>query len=181
MERVVVIGNAGGGKSALSLRLAETQRLPYTDVDSILWLPGWQLAPVETYQAEHSRRIAEERWLLDGLGRRESIPSRLARATDIILIDMPLWMHFWLAAERQIRWAAGPIPHPPGGLSEAPPTRALFESIWEVDRDWMPELRSLVEGEKRRGKRVFRLTSVEDLDGFEPAFQYRPPTPVLGP
>lgn len=166
MKRVVVIGNSGGGKSALSRPLAAKLQLPYLDLDSILWLPGWQLVPAETYQSEHSRWIAQERWLLDGLGMRDSIPSRLARATGIVLVDLPLWMHFWLAAERQIRWAAGQSSHPPAGISEAPPTRGLFQTIWEVDRDWMPEIRSLVEHEERRGKRVFRLTSLDDLDGF---------------
>src|SRR6185436_5985377 len=166
MERVVVIGNSGGGKSVLSRQLAAKLGLPYTDVDTILWLPGWQLVPAETYETEHSRLIAEERWLLDGLGLRESIPARLARATGIVLIDMPLWMHYWLAAERQIRWAAGQLAHPPAGIAEAPPIHGLFKTIWENDRDLMPEVRVLVEHEESRGKRSFRLTSVEDLDGF---------------
>ncbi|HEX7183481.1 MAG TPA: adenylate kinase [Thermoanaerobaculia bacterium] len=166
MERVVVIGNSGGGKSVLSRQLAAKLQLPYIDVDSILWLPGWQIVPAEAYQSEHSRLIAQERWLIDGLGMPDSIPSRLARATDVVLIDMPLWMHFWLAAERQIRWTAGQLPHPPGGFSEPPPTHGLFKTIWEVDRDWMPEIRSLVGHEETRGKRIFRLASVEDLDGF---------------
>jgi hypothetical protein len=63
-----------------------------------------ELTPVEVYNGEHAR---EENWIIDGLGRLDSIPARLARATDIVLVDMPLWVHFWLAAERQIAWAAG--------------------------------------------------------------------------
>ncbi|MEA2561124.1 MAG: hypothetical protein QOH06_2628 [Acidobacteriota bacterium] len=165
MERVVVIGNSGGGKSTLSRQLAARFDLPCTDLDCLLWVPGWQLVPAEIYQAEHSRLIAGERWLLDGLGMHDSIASRLARATDIILIDMPLWMHYWLAAERQILWAAGRLPQPPAGIAEAPPIHGLFKAIWENDQA-MPEVRSLVGLEERRGKRVFRLTSVEDLDGF---------------
>lgn len=124
------------------------------------------MAPPAAYQAEHSRLIAQERWLLDGLGRPDSIPSRLARATDIVLIDLPLWMHFWLAAERQILWAAGQLPNPPAGISEAPPLHGLFKTTWENDRDLMPEIRALVADEERRGKRIFRLTSLEERDGF---------------
>jgi hypothetical protein len=40
-------------------------------------------------------------------------------------------MHFWLAAERQIAWSAGELEHPPAGIREMPPTKALFENIWE--------------------------------------------------
>ena len=74
-------------------------------------------------------------------------------------------MHYWLAAERQILWAAGQLPHPPAGIAEAPPIYGLFKAIWENDQA-MPEIRSLVELEEECGKYVFRLSSVEDLEGF---------------
>jgi adenylate kinase family enzyme len=115
MPRVVVIGNSGGGKSVLARRVSSQLGCPYVKIDAVLWQPGWRLAPVETYEAEHTRLISAEHWVIDGLGRRESIPQRFERATDIVLIDMPLWMHFWLAAERQIQWASGVIENPPAG------------------------------------------------------------------
>jgi hypothetical protein len=69
---------------------------------SLLWRDGGQLAPEEEYEAKHARLIAEPRWVIDGLGRLESLSERLKRASAIVLVDLPLWMHFWLAAERQI-------------------------------------------------------------------------------
>jgi adenylate kinase family enzyme len=165
--RTVVIGNSGGGKSTLARRLASASKCNHVEIDGLLWQPGWELTPLEIYNAEHARLIAEERWIIDGLGRFESIPARLARATDIVLVDMPSWVHFWLAAERQIRWSTGEIENPPAGLTQMPPTEALFRTIWEVDQNWMPEIRRLVGLEEQRGKRIFRLGSVSDLDRFE--------------
>ncbi len=165
--RAVVIGNSGGGKSMLARRLSSAWNCHHVEIDGLMWRPGWQLTPVETYNAEHARLIAEENWIIDGLGRRESIPARLARATDIVLVDMPLWMHFWLAAERQIRWSSGTIENPPAGLTKMPPTEGLFRTIWEVDQEWMPEIRGLVTLEEQRGKRIIRIGSVAELDGFE--------------
>jgi adenylate kinase family enzyme len=167
MKRTAIIGNSGGGKSTLARKLASTWKCDHVEIDGLLWQSGWQLAPVEIYNAEHARLIATENWIIDGLGRLDSIPGRLARATDIVLIDMPLWMHFWLAAERQIRWSTGAIEHPPAGLTEMPTTEALFRTIWEVDQNWMPEIRRLVALEEQCGKRIFRLGSVTDLNGFE--------------
>jgi adenylate kinase family enzyme len=166
MKRVVVIGNGGGGKSTLARRLAAQADCPCVEIDTLLWQPGWRLAPVETYNAEHARLIAQERWIIEGLGRQESIPQRLSRSTDIVLIDMPLWMHFWLAAERQLQWAAGGLESPPAGIAQMPRTEALFRTIWEVDQTWMPEIRARVSEEEKRGKRVSRLASVSDLDNF---------------
>jgi hypothetical protein len=82
------------------------------------------------------------------------------------LIDMPLGMHFWLAAERQIAWTRGALEHPPAGLSQMPPTRDLFRTIWDVERDWMPGIRALCTDAETQGKIVVRLTSVDELDAF---------------
>jgi hypothetical protein len=48
-----------------------------------------------------------------------------------------------------------------------PSTQALFRTIWEVDQNWMPEIRRLVGREEQQGKRIVRLVSVADLDGFD--------------
>ena len=167
MKRAVIIGNGGGGKSTLARRLGSAWHCPPVEIDGLLWQPGWQLTPVEIFNAGHARLIAGDNWIIDGLGRLDSIPARLARATDIVLVDMPLWIHFWLAAERQIRWSTGQIADPPAGLAAMPPTEAVFRTIWEVDQTWMPEIRRLVALEEQRGKRVFRLDSIADLDGFD--------------
>ncbi len=59
MERVVVIGNSGGGKSMLARHLANRLDLPYVEIDALLWRPGWQLAPPEEYAAAHAQQLAE--------------------------------------------------------------------------------------------------------------------------
>jgi adenylate kinase family enzyme len=164
VARIVVIGNAAGGKSTLARRLARQRELPHVEVDRLLWQPGWKLAPETDYAREHARAVACEKWLIDGLGRQDSIAERLTRATEIILIDMPLWMHFWLAAERQHAW--GKLEHPPAGVADVPPTRELFRTMWEVDRSWLPEIRSMCAEAELAGKPVIRLGSVEEIDAY---------------
>jgi hypothetical protein len=167
--RIVVIGNSGGGKSMLARRVAGALRLPCIEIDAVLWLPGWKLAAAEAYDREHARLIAQDRWIIEGLGTRGSVPQRLQRATHIVLIDMPLWMHFWLAAERHVEWVAGRLEHPPAGSTQPAPLKGLFRTTAEVDRDWMPEIRRLVDDEERRGKRVFRLATLEETNSFAPS------------
>jgi hypothetical protein len=164
MERIAVIGNAGGGKSTLARALSTRNGLPYVEIDTLLWRDGWQPAPEEEYEAEHARLIAEPRWVIDGLGRLESLAARLARANAIVLVDLPLWMHFWLAAERQIAWTKGEVAHPPAGAKKMPPTEDLFCTIFEVDRDWMPEMRRLAAAAEAGGTRVERVRDVAALD-----------------
>lgn len=40
MERIVVFGNSGSGKSTISKRLSDSQGLPHMDLDSIAWEMG---------------------------------------------------------------------------------------------------------------------------------------------
>jgi adenylate kinase family enzyme len=166
MQRVAIIGNSGGGKSTLARKMAGRFDLPHVEIDRYLWQPSWQRVADEVFEAEHARLIAEECWILDGLGRFASIPDRLARATQIVLIDMPLWTHFSFAAERHAAWRAGTLEHPPAGIDEAPSLQALFKTMWDIDREWVPEIRRWVDDEAAKGKFVFTLGSIEELDEF---------------
>jgi adenylate kinase family enzyme len=166
VARIVVIGNAAGGKSTLARHLAGRRELALIEVDRLLWQPGWQLTPEADYARGHAELIARDRWVIEGLGRRDSIAERLARATEIVLIDMPLWMHFALAAERQTAWAQGRLDDPPAGSAQMPPTRELFRTMWEVDQAWLPDIRSMCAEAELEGKAVTRLASVDEIDAF---------------
>ncbi|HBF32398.1 adenylate kinase [Rhizobium sp.] len=169
MARIVILGNAGGGKSTLARKLSAKRGLQHIEIDRFLWEEGWVLTPSDVYAVKHERAISEDAWVLDGLGSMDSIPARVARATEIILIDMPLWMHFWLAADRQMEWMSGTLEHAPGGMCAMPPTRELFRTIRDVDQGWMPTIREICADAKARGKSFVQLCSVDDLNAFTKA------------
>jgi hypothetical protein len=79
---------------------------------------------------------------------------------------MPLWIHFWLAAERHISWTNGKLEHPPGGISAIPPMQAVFRTMWEVEQVWMPEVRTLCANAEASGTAVTRIVSLEELNTF---------------
>jgi adenylate kinase family enzyme len=166
MTRVAIVGNAGGGKSTLGRRLATLHQLPFFSVDQIQWLPGWAPAP-ERLVAERLDQIASmERWIVDGWGPWPTLERRLVAADTIIFVDLPLWVHFWLAAERQIAAARGEdrIDHIEG-CNQLDVTKRLFETIWRVHHDLKPRLEGLLDRSKR-GKDYRHITSVEDLDAL---------------
>src|SRR3954471_15053371 len=115
MARIIIIGNAGGGKSVLARKIAAKRDLPYREIDTIVWRPGWEAFPQAEYEAAHAKLIAEENWVLDGLGWTETLPARFGRATEIILIDMPLWMHFLAGGGAAVPMGAGQAREPGRG------------------------------------------------------------------
>lgn len=52
-----------------------------------------------------------------------------------------------------------------------PDIDALFETIWIVDRDWMPKIRDVVSAEERAHKPVRRIVSIDDLMRYSSVLQ----------
>jgi len=132
---------------------------------------GWKLSPADVYLKQHAELISS-----DGLGSSTALankrPFRIAspEATEIILIDMPLWIHFWLAAERQIAWASGKLEHTPGRISTIPPTDALFPNHMGGRADLDAGGESAVHqcrGERKRLSRASRAW--KKLNAFTPS------------
>jgi adenylate kinase family enzyme len=103
-------------------------------------------------------------WIIDGWGSWSCIERRLALSDTIIFVDLPLWMHFWFAAERQILIARGGkrVGHIEG-CDDTGVTKHLFELIWKVNEIHRPRLISLLE--KRPTLAAYH--HVTDLAGLE--------------
>lgn len=86
LERVVVIGTTGAGKSTFGARLAYILDIPHIELDALFWGPRW--TPVERRRFERAVRqaVAGERWLVDGnYSRIQNLV--WSRATHIIWLD----------------------------------------------------------------------------------------------
>lgn len=55
MQKVAVFGNAGGGKSTLSKRLAQFTGLPLIALDLLKYTPGGEEVPHAEYKAAHDQ------------------------------------------------------------------------------------------------------------------------------
>ena len=89
MQRVLVIGPCGAGKSTLAIELAEKLSLPVFHMDQLNWQSGW----VESSKVEIRKRlaviVAADRWLIDGTYG-GTLPERLDRADTVIYLDYPI-------------------------------------------------------------------------------------------
>ncbi len=166
VKRVAIVGNAGGGKSTLGKRLADQHGLPFFSVDQIQWLPGWVQADESVVTRKLDEVATTEHWIIDGWGPWPSLERRLAAADTIIFVDLPLWMHFWLAAERQISAARGEDRSDPlEGCDQLAVTRSLFELIWRVDQDLKPRLQAML-ARRPVVTAYHHVTTIAELDGY---------------
>ena len=68
MKKVAVFGNAGGGKSTLSQRLADMTGLPWVPLDSLQYRPGGSEVPHDEFKAAHDALLQQDQWIVDGFG-----------------------------------------------------------------------------------------------------------------
>lgn len=86
MERIVIIGCGGAGKSTLAREMGEKLGIPVVHLDKLWWRPGWVSISREEFDILHREAISEEQWILDGNFDR-TIPERLARCDTAIYLD----------------------------------------------------------------------------------------------
>lgn len=165
MTRVAVIGNAGGGKSTLCRELSCARQLPYFPVGKMQWRPGWKPVPPDEFAVAHSALLARQSWIIDGFAPWQEVERRLDLADTIVLVDHPLWHHYWWATKRQIASVFRSRPDGPEGCPMWWVTLQLYRMMWRVHRDLRPTLPSAIE-RRRQTKQIFHLRSPRELAKF---------------
>ena len=88
MQRVLVIGSPGSGKSTFATELAKRTGLPLIHLDQQYWNPGWVETPKDQWRARVAEMIAGDEWIIDG-NYSGSLELRLTRADTVIELNVP--------------------------------------------------------------------------------------------
>ena len=89
MQRILVIGPCGAGKSTLATELARRLDMPVYHMDRLNWQPGWVESSPERLQANIADAVADDRWVIDG-NYGGSLAPRLERADTVVYLDFPI-------------------------------------------------------------------------------------------
>lgn len=102
MERVVVVGTTGSGKSTLGLQLAQKFNYPYIEMDALHWGANWTPVPDECFRERMMQATDEPCWVAAGNYRkvRDIVWSR---ADTLIWLDYPLYLNLWRLFKRSIQ------------------------------------------------------------------------------
>ena len=86
MERVMIIGCGGAGKSTLARQLGEKTGLPVVHLDKLFWHPGWVESTKDEIDGKIMAAMAEPCWIIDGNYNR-TLPKRLEYCDTVIYLD----------------------------------------------------------------------------------------------
>ncbi|HYF01959.1 MAG TPA: hypothetical protein VEC36_01175 [Patescibacteria group bacterium] len=165
MQRIIIIGNAGGGKTTLARALAEKLRLPLYMLDTVQWQPGMKLTPLDELEKVLNGWTDEEKWIIEGFGPMELMPLRFKRADTIIYLDLPLMQHLLWVLKRQAQFAFKKRPELPPDSPTLPMTWDIVKALFKIHYKLRPQLLKMLE-EERTFKKVVRIRSKGELAEF---------------
>lgn len=170
MNKVAVFGNAGGGKSTLSKRLATITGLPLIALDLIKYKPGGEEVSPETYKAAHTNILQQDQWIIDGYGSWDTLWERLEVADTLIYLDMPVLLHYWWVTKRFVTsfWvapASWPTDSPrlQGALNSYRTVKLCHEKLTPKYRDYVTRAKAT--------KQVYHLQPPRAVAVFYPMLE----------
>ena len=102
MERIMIIGCPGSGKTTLALALKEKLGLPVVHLDQLWWTGNWENVTREEFDSRLATAVNLDQWIIDGNFSR-TIEMRLQRCDTIIYLDFDRWACLWGVICRVIR------------------------------------------------------------------------------
>lgn len=163
MERILIIGSAGAGKSTLARQLGEALSLPVVHLDRYYWQPDWIPTPNDEWDAFVVEAAKRDRWIMDGNYSR-TLDLRLQRADTVVFLDMPRLLCLYRVLKRRIMYHGKTRPD----LNEECPEkldRAFMLWVWNYKkRSRTKVMEKLQQAEGR--KRVVYLRTRDEVKNF---------------
>ena len=88
MNRALIVGCPGSGKSTFARRLRDVTGLPLHYLDMLYWNADKTHVSGETFDARLEAILIQERWIIDGNYAR-TLPRRLERCDAVFFLDYP--------------------------------------------------------------------------------------------
>ncbi len=157
MQKIIVIGCPGAGKSTFARRLQEATGLPLYHLDMIWHKPDRTTVTREAFDCALREILKTEKWIIDGnYGR--TLEMRLKECDTVFLLDLPVEVCLAGAASRVGKKRAD-MPWVENALDET-----FREWIVNFPKDELPHV--YAELEKYKDKQIVIFRSREEMDAF---------------
>lgn len=164
MQRILVIGSPGAGKSTLASRLAERLGLPLIHLDREYFGPGWTTPTKPEWRAQVTALAARPAWIMEG-NYASTFDIRVPRATAIVWLDLPRRQCLGSALWRVVRHYGRTRPDLGPGCIERFDL-SFMRWIWSYPHKMRPKTARMLE-RLRPDQRVYTLRSRSDIPALE--------------
>ncbi|MEG0320030.1 MAG: EutP/PduV family microcompartment system protein [Niameybacter sp.] len=88
MQKIMIIGCCGSGKTTLTKQLSNKFNIPSIHLDKLNWRDNWENISSEAFDQLLAAEVVKSEWIIDGNYNR-TIPTRMAYCDTIIYLDYP--------------------------------------------------------------------------------------------
>ena len=163
VNRIIVIGSAGSGKSTLSQKLGKVLSLPVVHLDRHYWRPNWLATPNEEWDEFLVEAASRDQWIMDGNYTR-TLSIRLQAANAVVFMDMPRLLCIYRIIKRRIQYHGKTRPD----LNEECPEKidwAFFSWVWNFKKRSRPRIVDMLE-QVKGNKEVVTLRTRKEVKAF---------------
>jgi adenylate kinase family enzyme len=138
MDRILIIGCSGGGKSTIARELSDILGIEVIHLDKVLWKSGCRLTHPQAEPDAVKSLLDQPQWIIDG-NYTASLPMRLAEADTVVMIDFSR-MRCLLRALRRLFQFRGTTRPDMGANCPEEFNLHLLRWIWNYPHVERPEL-----------------------------------------
>ncbi len=159
MKRVLITGNAGSGKTYLSIQLHNAIGIQHYSLDSIVWKPRWQITPTKEKNAKIEALIKKEEWIIDG------VSSKVQDEADcVVFLDCSRFTSYWRTFRRNLPYMFKSRPGLPNECPEIKIIPKLIRIIWNFSIKVKPDILKKITESKNQ--EIYHLKTRAEIINF---------------
>jgi adenylate kinase family enzyme len=101
MNKVLILGCSGSGKSTFSNQLSKVENLPVIHLDSLYWKPGWIASTEIEWNQIIEEIVRKDKYIMDG-NYSQTLTIRMKDADTIFFFDFSRYLCIYRAIKRRI-------------------------------------------------------------------------------
>lgn len=140
----------------MARHLSHVFGLPVIHVDQLEFNPDLSKKDIKIVRAEIKSAVEKPRWILDGHGPLDLLPSHLANADRIIFLDFPIVFNIFWLLRRQWQIRLVPRSEMPAGANEWQWShfKKMLETLYKQHRLMNPELLRILHRPENKNKLI---------------------------
>ena len=155
MNRIMIIGCPGSGKSTFARALAAKTGLPLYYLDMMYWNPDRTTKPKEEFRAALRETVALPEWIIDG-NYGSTLEIRMEACDTVIFLDYPVEVCISGVEERRGK------PRPDMPWVEVEPDLEFIEFIKKYNEESRPKVIDLLEQYNEKNIIIFKSRAEAD-------------------